>query len=143
LYPCVLTPCHQYINESVCNTYSVVDNINSCRQLVRKYGKHMKSLQNHGLWWIVLLLYSPTVHTSMSILQCTRVKSQNGFTKSVGYYVHNFLSCGLYPNLSIVLVHKWRDRMLHWSTHTPCTSGHFSTAICCPACANLLISDSI
>ena len=51
--------------------------------LVRKYGKHMKPLHNYGLWWIVLLLYSPTVYVCMSVLSCFQLTTKDGNKKSV------------------------------------------------------------
>ena len=32
----------------------------------------------HGLWWIVLLMYTHVVHTSMSILNCPILPGRSG-----------------------------------------------------------------
>lgn len=37
----------------------------------------MKPLRAHGAWWIIILLYSQVAHTSMSILNCPRVRGSN------------------------------------------------------------------
>ena len=39
--------------------------------------KHSHHSQWHGLWWILLLMYTHTVHTSMSILNCPRLPNEN------------------------------------------------------------------
>ena len=37
-------------------------------------------IQHHGLWWILLLLYSHLVHTSMSILDCPMLRDPSDQT---------------------------------------------------------------
>ena len=45
----------------------------SCRYIYKK------SLDLwHGLWWIVLLMYTHVVHTSMSILNCPILPGRSG-----------------------------------------------------------------
>ena len=34
----------------------------------------LRLLRHHGLWWILLLLYSHVVHTSISILDCPMLR---------------------------------------------------------------------
>ena len=48
----------------------------------RKRAKHAtkkwKSLRKHGYWWMILLLYSHVLHTSMSILNCPMIPDSTG-----------------------------------------------------------------
>lgn len=62
-----------YINIRPCCIY---------RMLARKCGKCMKSLNNHGILWITVLLYTPMVHTSMSLLQCFQLSSSQNSVRS-------------------------------------------------------------
>ena len=39
----------------------------------------------HGLWWIVVLMYTHVVHTSMSILNCPRLPGSDGNTTNVSH----------------------------------------------------------
>ena len=39
---------------------------------------YRKPLEHHGLWWVVLLLYSHTVYTSMTILNCPSISDSLG-----------------------------------------------------------------
>ncbi len=41
----------------------------------------------HGLWWLVLLLYTPVVHTSMSLLNCPMITDEDGDTVPVSVCV--------------------------------------------------------
>ena len=49
-------------------------------------------LKHYGIWWIVLLLYTHLVHTSMSILNCPSLTMAG----SVSYNKPNM--CGLTSN---------------------------------------------
>lgn len=46
----------------------------------------LKVLDHYGLWWIVLLLYTHVVHTSLSILNCP-------YIETLGEYVSTELAC--------------------------------------------------
>ena len=37
----------------------------------------MKPLRAHGVWWIIVFLYSQVVHTSMSILNCPSIQGSD------------------------------------------------------------------
>eukprot|EP00731_Ephydatia_muelleri_P010299 Em0005g885a len=46
----------------------------------------------NGLWWLVVLMYTHVVHTSMSILNCPRLPGSNGNTSNV-WYINGNIQC--------------------------------------------------
>ena len=40
----------------------------------------------HGIWWIILLMYTHLLHTSMSILNCPRIPGRDGSHVPVSLY---------------------------------------------------------
>ena len=84
----------------------------------------MKSLHNHGVLLIALLLFTPTLHTSMSLLQCFQL---SGHRSSVRVSII-FLLMVCYNGIS-GLVRGWRDWVFHWWTHTCRLPGHTSATI--------------
>ena len=64
----------------------------------RRYLKK-HALSWHGLWWIVLLLYTHVLHTSMSILNCPILPDRDGSHVSVSltciYTFHHLPPCNL------------------------------------------------
>ena len=68
----------------------------------RRYLKK-HALSWHGLWWIVLLLYTHVLHTSMSILNCPILPGRDGSHVSVSYssYVPYIYSV----RLTIILIY--------------------------------------
>lgn len=63
--------------------------------LASKCGKHVKSPHNHGVLWIALVLYVPTVHTAMSLLHCVQLNSTEEPVSSVYMYVVIQLMVGM------------------------------------------------
>ncbi len=45
--------------------------------------KWQRKLKYHGVWVIVLLIYTHTVHTAMSFLNCPAITDTSGDTLSV------------------------------------------------------------
>lgn len=45
----------------------------------------------HALWWLFLLLYTPTLHTSMSLLDCPALEGEEPFTPR--WYVNGNIKC--------------------------------------------------
>ena len=43
----------------------------------------LKPLEYHGVWWVVLLLYSHVVYTSMTIFNCPSITDKLGTTSAV------------------------------------------------------------
>ena len=42
-----------------------------------------KPLNHHGVWWVILLLYSHVVYTSMTVLNCPSITDTIGTTSAV------------------------------------------------------------
>ncbi|XP_064396716.1 uncharacterized protein LOC135343670 isoform X3 [Halichondria panicea] len=61
-------------------------------QIVRKYFLKMKSLNHHGYWLIVILLYPQLVHTSISLLNCPQLPDSTGRT-SARWFVDASVQC--------------------------------------------------
>ena len=49
----------------------------------RQANKSKGKLKHHGVWTIVLLIYTHTVHTCMSVLNCPKIIDNNGRSISV------------------------------------------------------------
>ena len=67
--------------------------------LMSKFTK--KTVAWHGLWWIILLMYSHVLHTSMSILNCPilpETDSSDASVSSQTYYLYI-----LYPRLLLLM----------------------------------------
>ena len=70
-----------------------------------------KTVAWHGLWWIILLMYSHVLHTSMSILNCPilpETDSSDASVSSQNYYL--LLSTSLAIDLEVVC--KWKHQVL-------------------------------
>ncbi len=53
--------------------------------------KHFHPREWHGLWWLVLMLYTPLLHTSFSLLDCPTLRGENPFTPR--WYVNANIRC--------------------------------------------------
>ena len=51
----------------------------------------------HGVWWLMVLLYTPAVHTSVSILHCPSFPAQDinstGFSTDIRWFVNGNIPC--------------------------------------------------
>ena len=101
--------------------------------------KKVMMLKHHGIWWIILLLYTHLVHTSMSILNCPFLTLTNS-SKPVSY--SRFISMYgererererevlirmLYQVTFVIveMVYRWKYWLLDWMAHTTCSAGHY------------------
>ena len=79
----------------VCRLHSCYCELCECEHLVciiahcfRKC--RWRLIQHHGLWWILLLLYSHLVHTSVSILDCPMLRDPSDqIVRPVSFCMHN------------------------------------------------------
>lgn len=53
--------------------------------------KKLRPRHWHGLWWLLLLLYTPTVHTSVSLLDCPALEGEEPFTPR--WYINGNVRC--------------------------------------------------
>ena len=71
-----------------------------------------------GLWILIILVYSHTLYTSLSILHCPRVGNSGGNEKTVSgqhlWCIANEYVCVCVCELLIGMVYWWNSGMLHW-----------------------------
>ena len=68
--------------------------------------KAFKLREWHGIWWIVNLLYSHVVYTSVSILNCPVVKIDSQNSSMVSYkYTNDSVDGNNYSYAE--MVHQW------------------------------------
>ena len=53
--------------------------------------KRFRPCDWHAVWWLLLLLYTPTLHTSMSLLNCPALDGEEPFTPR--WYVNGNIKC--------------------------------------------------
>ena len=52
------------------------------RSCTKKLKMRIKSLKMHGVWWLVVLIYTHVVYASMTILNCPLISDTHGTTTS-------------------------------------------------------------
>ena len=57
--------------------------------------RRIRVLDHFGLWWIVLFLYSPVVHTSVTVLHCPYIET-----------LEEYVSLQYPDSVYILLVHE-------------------------------------
>lgn len=43
-----------------------------------------KALNNHGVWWVLLFIYTHVVYSSLTVLNCPSITDSNGAISPVG-----------------------------------------------------------
>ena len=92
-----------------------------------------KPLNHHGVWWVLLLLYSHVVYTSMTVLNCPSITDTDGATSAVREggrekTILNDYTVTLSPS---AVVCEWRGEVFHWWPHSSGPTGHSSAAGSC------------
>ena len=104
----------------------------------------MKPLRAHGAWWIIIFLYSQVAYTSMSILNCPRVRGSDQSITAVSISLCHCSTTPFLPLLSpsllfilvshyIALVRQRRNWVFHWQScpSSPTSNSHASCVCLC------------
>ena len=70
------------------------------------------TLEHHGIWWIILLLYAHIIHTSVSILECPLLP-MSSFPVSLLIYLDKQIAISIFKTVRLNQVYSYDSEQFY------------------------------